>query len=95
MLFETNINDCFSKLLKCKDLLFVQDIDGVCIPLVKDPLERIIDLNYLEAAKSINNIFYILTNGEHQGPRGLNQLIESSLTFMSNEHISPKIIQSN
>ena len=32
------------------DLLIVQDLDGVCMQLVKDPLTRRMDRSYVEAA---------------------------------------------
>ena len=28
------------QLISSKNILFIQDIDGVCIPLVKDPMTR-------------------------------------------------------
>ena len=76
MLFKNNIDDSFTKLLKCKELLFVQDIDGVCIPLVSNPLDRIIDKSYVEEVSKLGNEFSVLTCGEHEGKRGVNRIIE-------------------
>ncbi len=58
------------------NFLIVQDVDGVCIPLVKDPLCREITLTYIESVRKMNGHFFILTNGEHGGERGLNKVIE-------------------
>ena len=49
------------------DLLIVQDLDGVCMPLVKDPLTRTLRADYVEAAAGMQNRFSVLTNGEHEG----------------------------
>ena len=76
MLFKDNIDDSFTKLLKCKELLFVQDIDGVCIPLVSNPLDRIIDKSYVEEVSKLGHEFSVLTCGEHEGKRGVNRIIE-------------------
>lgn len=57
-------------------ILIIQDIDGVCMELVKDPLTRVIDKNYLEATKLFEGHFFVLTNGEHIGRRGVNAIIE-------------------
>ncbi|WP_009547914.1 glucosylglycerol 3-phosphatase [Crocosphaera subtropica] len=58
------------------NLLIIQDLDGVCMGLVKDPLTRVMDSNYIEATRSFNGHFYVLTNGEHIGKRGVNLIIE-------------------
>ncbi|MEA5511654.1 glucosylglycerol 3-phosphatase [Crocosphaera sp. UHCC 0190] len=58
------------------NLLIIQDLDGVCMGLVKDPLTRVIDPNYLEATQLFDGHFYVLTNGEHIGKRGINSIIE-------------------
>ena len=36
---ESNLNEQ-KQLISSKNILFIQDIDGVCIPLVKDPMTR-------------------------------------------------------
>ena len=79
MLFKNNIDDSFSKLLKCKDLLFVQDIDGVCIPLVNNPLERKIEKSYVKEVSKLGCEFSVLTCGEHEGRRGVDRLVEQAL----------------
>ena len=65
-------------LVEKENILIIQDLDGVCMGLVKDPLTRVIDPNYLEAAKSLGSHFYVLTNGEHIGKRGVNGIIEKT-----------------
>ena len=35
----SNLNE-EKKLISSKNILIIQDIDGVCIPLVKDPMTR-------------------------------------------------------
>ena len=62
-----------------ENLLLIQDIDGVCIPLVKNPLDRVIDPSYILAASKFKDEFAVLTNGEHEGKRGVNRVIERSL----------------
>ena len=61
------------------DLLIVQDLDGVCMPLVQDPRRRRLDPAYLRAARRLDGHFMVLTNGEHAGSRGVNRLVEASL----------------
>ena len=73
-------------LINSKSILFIQDIDGVCIPLVKDPMTRKLESKYIYAAKSLEEEFFVLTCGEHEGPRGVNRIIERSL----NDIIVPK-----
>lgn len=70
-------HQALSKLLIEKEnILIIQDLDGVCMGLVKDPLTRTIDPRYVEATKLLNSHFYVLTNGEHIGKRGVNKIIE-------------------
>ena len=59
-----------------ENILIIQDLDGVCMGLVKDPLTRTIDVEYVKASKSFIGHFYVLTNGEHIGTRGVNGIIE-------------------
>lgn len=59
-----------------ENLLIIQDLDGVCMGLVKDPLNRVIHTDYVEATKAFDGHFYVLTNGEHVGQRGVNGIIE-------------------
>lgn len=58
------------------NLLIIQDLDGVCMELVADPLDRQIDLAYVKATQAFAGHFYVLTNGEHGGARGVNRLVE-------------------
>ena len=61
-----------------ENILIIQDLDGVCMGLVKDPLTRRMEIKYLEAAKSLGDRFFVLTNGEHIGKRGVNGIIEKA-----------------
>ena len=61
------------------NLLIIQDLDGVCMDLVKDPLDRVIDLDYVRATQRFDGHFYVLTNGEHQGKRGINGIVDRAL----------------
>ena len=61
------------------NLLIVQDLDGVCMDLVKDPLTRQMDRHYVEAVAKLAGRFSVLTNGEHEGKRGVNRLVEQAL----------------
>ncbi len=67
-------------LVEEENILIIQDLDGVCMGLVKDPLTRVIDPNYLAAAKLLGDHFYVLTNGEHIGKRGVNGIIEKTFS---------------
>ncbi|ABM71914.1 putative glucosylglycerolphosphate phosphatase [Prochlorococcus marinus str. MIT 9515] len=73
-------------IINSKNILFIQDIDGVCIPLVKDPMTRKLESKYIFAAKDLEDEFFVLTCGEHDGPRGVNRIVERSL----NSNITPK-----
>ncbi|MBS7457316.1 glucosylglycerol 3-phosphatase [Coralloluteibacterium stylophorae] len=66
------------------DLLLIQDLDGVCMGLVRDPLTRRIERRYVDAARRLAGHFYVLTNGEHIGSRGLNAIVEQA--FEAPEH---------
>ncbi len=61
-----------------ENLLIIQDLDGVCMGLVKDPLTRQLDPRYVEAAQRFGPHFYVLTNGEHIGRRGVNRILEAA-----------------
>ena len=67
------------ELTGAEDLLIVQDLDGVCIQLVKDPLTRRMDPSYVDAVAALDGQFAVLTNGEHEGRRGVNRLVEQAL----------------
>ena len=60
------------------NLLIIQDLDGVCMGLVKNPLTRTIDPAYVHAARQLEGHFYVLTNGEHIGDRGVNRIVEQA-----------------
>ena len=62
-----------------KSILIIQDLDGVCIPLVQDPLKRQISKKYINAVSKLQEKFLVLTCGEHEGRRGVNRLVEASL----------------
>jgi len=74
----SNLNEK-KQLISSKNILFIQDIDGVCIPLVKDPMTRELESKYIFAVKEFADEFFVLTCGEHEGPRGVNRIIERSL----------------
>jgi glucosylglycerol 3-phosphatase len=59
------------------NLLIIQDLDGVCMGLVGDPLTRRLERRYLDAARRLDGHFYVLTNGEHIGSRGVNGIVEA------------------
>jgi glucosylglycerol 3-phosphatase len=69
----------FEELAGVEGLLIVQDLDGVCMQLVKDPLTRRMDAAYVEAVAAMDGAFAVLTNGEHEGRRGVNRLVEKAL----------------
>lgn len=60
------------------NLLIIQDLDGVCMGLVKNPLTRTLDPVYVRAARQLDGHFYVLTNGEHIGNRGVNHIVEKA-----------------
>ena len=59
-----------------ENILIIQDLDGVCMGLVKDPLTRKIDIEYLKATQVFDGHFFVLTNGEHIGKRGVRGIVE-------------------
>jgi len=73
------LDQLHEELVSSPDLLIVQDLDGVCMPLVKDPLTRRIPAEYVQAAAALRGHFSVLTNGEHEGRRGVNRLVEQAL----------------
>ena len=77
--FETNTFDLEDKLINSENILIIQDIDGVCIPLVKDPMTRELNKNYIFAVKKLKEEFFVLTCGEHEGLRGVNRIVENAL----------------
>ena len=71
--------EVIKKILNQDNFLIIQDLDGVCIPLVQDPLKREINIKYVEATSILDGSFSVLTCGEHEGERGVNRLIEKAL----------------
>lgn len=59
------------------NLLIIQDLDGVCMGLVGNPLTRQLERRYLDAARRLDGHFFVLTNGEHIGSRGVNGIVEA------------------
>lgn len=68
-----------ARLSQSDKLLIIQDLDGVCMGLVRDPVNRSIDPAYLRAASAFGDQFFVLTNGEHEGKRGVNRIVEAAL----------------
>ena len=66
-----------------ENVLIIQDLDGVCMGLVQNPLTRVIEPTYLEAARLLDRHFYVLTNGEHIGKRGVNRIVEQAFAETS------------
>ena len=71
--------EVISTIVNEKNILIIQDLDGVCIPLVQDPLKREISKEYLEDVSRLKEKFAVLTCGEHEGRRGVNRLVEKAL----------------
>ncbi len=86
MQYKSNNLENQKQIISYRNILFIQDIDGVCIPLVKDPMNRVLESKYIYAAKELAEEFFVLTCGEHEGPRGVNRIIERSLR----SNIEPK-----
>ncbi|TBU77221.1 glucosylglycerol 3-phosphatase [Phytopseudomonas daroniae] len=61
------------------NLLIIQDLDGVCMSLVRDPLTRTMEHRYTLAVRDLDGHFQVLTNGEHIGNRGVNGLVERAI----------------
>ena len=65
-------------LVQTENILIIQDLDGVCMGLVKDPLTRVMETKYIHAVKALGEHFFVLTNGEHIGQRGVNGIVEQT-----------------
>ncbi len=61
-----------------ENLLIIQDLDGVCMGLVNDPLTRRVIPGYIMATRAFGGHFYVLTNGEHTGRRGVNRIVQQA-----------------
>ena len=51
-LYSLDHDAALSSLAATPDLLLIQDLDGVCMPLARDPLTRTLARHYIEAALS-------------------------------------------
>jgi glucosylglycerol 3-phosphatase len=74
-----SLHDLLDELASEQDLLLVQDLDGVCMPLVRDPLTRTLPLGTIHAVAQLGHSLRVLTNGEHGGKRGVNRLVEQTV----------------
>lgn len=81
--YSLDSNELLNSLVATERLLIIQDLDGVCMGLVRDPLTRTIGPGYVQAAAQLAGHFYVLTNGEHIGSRGVNTLVDSALQSAS------------
>ena len=77
-MFKTK-EEVIDTIINEQNILIVQDLDGVCIPLVQDPLKREINREYVESVSRLKEKFAVLTCGEHEGRRGVNRLVEKAL----------------
>ena len=77
-MFKTK-EEVIDTILNEENILIVQDLDGVCIPLVQDPLKREINKDYVKNVSRLRENFAVLTCGEHEGRRGVNRLVEKAL----------------
>lgn len=64
------------------NILIIQDLDGVCMGLVKDPRQRVIAPEYVQATRAFLGHFYVLTNGEHIGSRGVNGIVAKAFAAL-------------
>tara|TARA_B100000965_G_scaffold233396_1_gene195463 strand:- start:1251 stop:2450 length:1200 start_codon:yes stop_codon:yes gene_type:complete len=77
-MFKTK-EEVINTIVNEENILIIQDIDGVCIPLVQDPLKREINKEYVKDVAKLKEKFSVLTCGEHEGRRGVNRLVEKAL----------------
>ena len=77
-MFRTK-EEVINTIINQKNVLIVQDLDGVCIPLVQDPLKRELKKEYVKDVSRLREKFAVLTCGEHDGRRGVNRLVEKAL----------------
>ena len=77
-MFKTK-EEVINTIINEQNILIVQDLDGVCIPLVQDPLQREINKEYVKDVSRLREKFAVLTCGEHEGKRGVNRLVEKAL----------------
>jgi glucosylglycerol 3-phosphatase len=84
--YSLNHDQWVDLLASTENLLIIQDLDGVCMGLVKDPLHRVIEPAYVMATQAFDGHFYVLTNGEHVGQRGINDIIERAFGHPEQVH---------
>ena len=77
-IFKTK-EEVINTIINEQNILIVQDLDGVCIPLVQDPLQRELNKEYVKDVSRLREKFAVLTCGEHEGKRGVNRLVEKAL----------------
>lgn len=77
--YSLDFTALLESLVETEQLLIIQDLDGVCMQLVNDPLTRQIAPRYVCAAAQMAGHFYVLTNGEHIGSRGVNGIVDKAL----------------
>jgi len=77
--FSLDHSRLLDSLVATDKLLIIQDLDGVCMGLVRDPLTRTIERRYVHAASQLAGHFFVLTNGEHIGRRGVNGIVDNAL----------------
>lgn len=53
------------------------------MPLVRDPLTRKLPQRYINAASLLKPNFFVLTNGEHIGSRGVNSIVDKAMADFS------------
>src|SRR3546814_19898579 len=58
--------------------------------LGRDPLTRVIDRTYVEAAHALGKRFQVLTNGEHIGSRGVNAIVAAA--FETPDHAAGRYL---
>ena len=56
-----NKEEVIRTIINEENVLIVQDLDGVCIPLVQDPLKRKIDKEYVKDVSKLKDSFSVLT----------------------------------
>ncbi|OKH16016.1 glucosylglycerol 3-phosphatase [[Limnothrix rosea] IAM M-220] len=84
--YSLNHEAFIKTLATTENLLIIQDLDGVCMGLVKDPLTRKISPDYIRATQQFDSHFFVLTNGEHEGRRGVNRIVEKA--FSNGDQVS-------
>ncbi|WP_051298340.1 glucosylglycerol 3-phosphatase [Marinobacterium litorale] len=77
---STDLEALKARLHRVDEFLIIQDLDGVCMGLVNDPLTRRIEPGYLHAVSRLKGRFFVLTNGEHIGCRGVNGIVDRALS---------------